>query len=42
MEDLGTWPIIVEVSNKEEEWLREEGWNMEEEESREILNIRTI
>ena len=37
---LGTWPIIAGI--REAEWLRGEGWNMEEEESREILNIQTI
>jgi len=37
---LGIWPIIAGI--REAEWLRGEGWNMEEKESRKILNIRTI
>jgi len=37
---LGIWPVIAGIGVAE--WLRGEGWNMEEKESREILNIRTI
>jgi len=37
VEVLGTWPVIVEIEEEEEQWRGEE-WNMEEEVSREILN----
>jgi len=37
---LGIWPVIAGI--REAEWLRIEGWIMEEEESREILNIQII
>ena len=29
MADLGTWSSIVEIREQEEEFGREEGWNME-------------
>ena len=41
VEDLGIWPDIVEIG-EEEEWQKEGGWNMQEGESRETLNIWTI
>jgi len=34
---LGTWPDIVEIGG-EEEWQKEGGWNIKEEESRELMN----
>ena len=40
--DSGTWPDIAEIGGKEEEWQREGDWNMEEEESGEIMNTWTI
>jgi len=42
VEGSGTWPVIVGIGCRGGEWLRGEGWNIEEEESREILNIQTI
>jgi len=42
VEDLGTWPVIVGIRGREEEWQKKGDWNMEEEVSREICNIRTI
>jgi len=38
VEVLGTWPTIVGIEDKEEEWQKREGWNMVEKEEREILN----
>jgi len=40
--NLGTWPIIVGIGGREEEWQKGGDWNMEEEVSREICNIQTI
>jgi len=37
----GIWPTIVGIRVREEEWQKEEDWNMGEE-SREILNFQTI
>ena len=42
VEDLGTWPNIVGIGSREEEWQKEGDWNTEEEVSREICNIWTI
>ena len=42
VEDLGTWPIIVGIGGREEEWQKGGDWNMGEEASREIYNIQTI
>ena len=39
---LGTWPIIVGIGDREEEWQRIGDWNMEREESREFMNNWTI
>jgi len=36
---LGTWPTIVGIEGREEEWQRGEDWNMEEEASRKIFII---
>ena len=36
---LGIWPIIAEIGVREKEWQKRGGWNMEEGELREILNI---
>jgi len=36
--DLGTWPVIVGIRGREEEWQKGGGWNMEEGESRELMN----
>jgi len=41
VEVLGTWSDIVEI-REEEEWQREGGWNMREEELRETMNNRVI
>jgi len=41
VEISGTWPAIVGIMVREEEWWKEEDWNMWKE-SREILNIQTI
>jgi len=30
--DLDIWPITVEIGGRREEWQKEEGWNMGEEE----------
>jgi len=38
VEVLGIWPTIVEIGVREEEWQKEEDWNMEEK-LRKILNI---
>ena len=35
---LGTWPITAGIGDKEEEWQKEGDWNMEEGESRELMN----
>jgi len=40
--NLGTWSIIVGIGSREKEWQKGGDWNMEEEVSREICNIRTI
>ena len=40
--DSGIWPDIAEIGNRKEEWQKEGDWNMEEEELRELMNIRTI
>ena len=37
---LGTWYVIAGIG--EVKWLKGEGWNIEEEELRKILNIQTI
>ena len=39
VEDLGTWPVIVEIGSREEEWQKGEDWNMGEKTLREIYNI---
>ena len=43
VEVLGIWSDIVEI-REEEEWQREGGWNMREEESRETMyyNSKTL
>jgi len=40
--DSGTWPTIVGIGVREEEWQKGGGWNMKEEESRELMNTWTI
>jgi len=42
VEALGTWPVIVEIGDREEEWQRIGDWNMEREESRKFMNNWTI
>ena len=39
---LGTWPIIAKIGVREKEWQKGGGWNMEEGESRELINTWTI
>jgi len=39
---LRIWPATVGIGGEEGEWKKEEDWNIEGEESRESMNIRTI
>ena len=39
--DLGTWPATVGIGEEGGRW-KEEGWSMEEEESRRSMIIQTI
>jgi len=36
---LGTWPAIVEIKVRKEEWWRIEEWNMEGAESRKLQTM---
>ena len=42
VEASGTWPIIAEIGVREEEWQKGGDWNMEEGESRKLMNIWII
>ena len=41
VEALGTWPVIVEIGEEEDQWMEEE-WNMGEEGSRRFSIKKTI
>jgi len=42
VEDLGTWPIIVEIVGEEEEWQRIGEWNTGEDKLRRLRTFQII